>query len=178
MKCPTPSPRRRPISPRTPAIWLRTLLIVIAVVEGLEGLFKIPLVIERDPVIFGKGWGSYAVGAELVAHLAVRARGVVLSDQGRFPPRHRLRRRHRAAALDLAAAVGREPSGLVSGLGLFGLSFRSLQIMVFPLLMLMVIALACKNERLTLAGTLASLPAVTNWLGIVAFGIGVAIYGF
>ena len=50
--------------------------------------------------------------------------------------------------------------------------------MVFPLLMLMVIALVCKNERLTLAGTLTSLPAVTNWLGILAFGIGVAIYGF
>ena len=50
--------------------------------------------------------------------------------------------------------------------------------MVFPLLMLMVIALACKNERLTLAGLLASLPTITNWLGIVAFAIGVAIYGF
>ena len=90
--------------------------------------------------------------------LPFATRRAVLSAQGRFPSRHRLRRRHRAAALDLAAAFGREPSGLVSGLRFFGLSFRSLQIVVFPLLMLMVIALVCKNERLTLAG-IARKPA-------------------
>ena len=50
--------------------------------------------------------------------------------------------------------------------------------MIFPLLMLMAIALCWKNERLTLAGILASLPTLTNWLGVVIFAISIAIYGF
>ena len=160
-----------------PGIWLRTLLIVIAVVEGLEGLFKIPLVIERDPVIFGKGWGSYAVGAELVLTLPFALAALFFLSKGDF------RRGIGFVAgiallrwISLLPSVVNHPASF-PGSGFSG-AVQVLQIVVFPLLMLMVIALACKNERLTLAGTLASLPAVTNWLGILAFGIGVAIYGF
>ena len=163
--------------PAQPAIWLRTLLIVIAVVEGLEGLFKIPLVIERDPVIFGKGWGSYAVGAELALTLPFAVAALFFLLKGDF------RRGIGFVAgiallrwISLLPSVVNHPASF-PGPGFSGV-VQILQIMVFPLLMLMVIALACKNERLTLAGTFASLPAVTNWLSILAFGIGVAIYGF
>jgi hypothetical protein len=160
-----------------PATWLRVLLIVIAAVEGLEGLFKLPLVIERDPVIFGKGWGSYAVGAELVLTLPFALVALFFLIRGDF------RRGIGFIAgiallrwISLLPSVVNHPASF-PGSGVPGL-VQVLQTMVFPLLMLMVIALACKNERLTLAGILASLPAVTNWLGIAAFAVGVAIYGF
>ena len=96
------------------------MLIVIAVVEGLEGLFKLPLVIERDPVIFGKGWGSYAVGAELVLTLPFALAALFFLIKGDF------RRGIGFVAgiallrwISLLPSV-REPPGLVSGLRFFG----------------------------------------------------------
>jgi hypothetical protein len=160
-----------------PATWLRALLIVIAVVEGLEGLFKIPLLFAGDPDVPGKGWGGWAVSTELaltlpfaLAALFFLLKGDVRRGIGFIAGIALLR------WISLLPSVVNHPASF-PGSGFPGL-VQVLQIMVFPLLMLMVIALACKNQRLTLAGSLASLPAVTNWLGIAAFAVGVAIYGF
>ena len=35
-----------------------------------------------------------------------------------------------------------------------------------------------RDRRLALAGLLVCLPTIVKWLGVLAFGIGVAIYGF
>lgn len=63
-------------------------------------------------------------------------------------------------------------TGGVGGLYLFA------QMIVFPLLAVVAFVLARRNERLVLAAVLASLSTVANILGVIAFGIGVAIYGF
>jgi len=160
-----------------PATWLRVLLILIAVVEGLEGLFKIPLLLAGDPEIPGKGWGGWAVTSELALTLPFALVALFFLIKGDI---------RRGVCFVAGIALLRWISLLPSlvnhpasfpGSGISGV-IQVLQMMVFPLLMLMVIALAYKSERLTLAGILASLPAITNWLGIVAFAIGVAIYGF
>lgn len=160
-----------------PAIWLRVLLIVIAAVEGLEGLFKIPLLIEQDPVIFGKGWGSVAVGTELALTLPFALLALFFLLKGDFR-----RGVSFVAGIALLRWISLLPSVVNHPASFPGTGFPALlqvaQVMVFPLLMLMVIALACKNERLTLAGLLASLPAITNWLSMLAFAAAVAIYGF
>ena len=39
-------------------------------------------------------------------------------------------------------------------------------------------ALALKDRRLALAGLLVSLPTLINWTGVIAFTIGIMIYGF
>ena len=40
------------------------------------------------------------------------------------------------------------------------------------------IAYAARNQRLAVASALVSLPTVWFWLGVIAFAIGVSIYGF
>ena len=47
-----------------------------------------------------------------------------------------------------------------------------------PILVLAIAALALTGKRLTLATVLALLPTLIGILSVVAFGIGVAIYGF
>jgi hypothetical protein len=47
-----------------------------------------------------------------------------------------------------------------------------------PILVLAIAALALTGKRLTLATVLALLPTLIGILSVVAFGIGIAIYGF
>ena len=49
---------------------------------------------------------------------------------------------------------------------------------VFPAVAIAGAALALKDRRLALAGLLVSLPTLINWIGVVAFAIGIMIYGF
>lgn len=160
-----------------PSNWLRTILIVLAIIEGLEGLFKLPLLFAGDPDVPGKGWGGWAVTSELALSFPFALIALVFLIKGDM-------RRAIAfiAGLGLLKWISLLPS-LVNhpadfpGAGIMGL-FQVAQVMVFPLLMLMAVALCWKNERLVLAGMLSTLPTLANWLGIAAFAIGVAIYGF
>ena len=47
-----------------------------------------------------------------------------------------------------------------------------------PILVLAIAGLALTGKRLTLATLLATLPTLVGILSVVAFGIGVAVYGF
>jgi hypothetical protein len=49
---------------------------------------------------------------------------------------------------------------------------------VFPAAAIAGAALALKARRLALAGLLVSLPTLINWTGVIAFTIGIMIYGF
>ena len=160
-----------------PSTWLRVLLIVIAAIEALEGAFKVPLLIEQDPAIFGKGWGSYAVGTELALTLPFALLALFFLGKGDFR-----RGVSFVAGIALLRWISLLPSVVNHPASFPGSGFPALlqvaQIMIFPLVMLLVIALAWKNERLTLAGMLATVPTFANWLSIAAFAVGVMIYGF
>jgi len=52
------------------------------------------------------------------------------------------------------------------------------QIYLLPALCVIALWLAWANRRLELAGVLAMLPTLSGILGVLAFGVGVAIYGF
>ncbi len=52
------------------------------------------------------------------------------------------------------------------------------QMVVLPIVAAVAIVLAWRGERLRQATGLAILPTVVYVAGVVAFGIGVAIYGF
>jgi hypothetical protein len=160
-----------------PSTWLRILLIVIAAIESLEGVFKIPLLIEQDPVIFGKGWGSIAVGTEMALTFPFALAAMIFLLKGDFQ-----RGVSFVAGIALLRWISLVPSVVNHPASFPGSGFTGLmqvaQIVISPLLMLMVIALAWKNERLTLAGILVTFPTFANWLGIAVFAIGVMIYGF
>ena len=61
--------------------------------------------------------------------------------------------------------------------GITGLHLLSLQI-VYPLLAVVALVLARRNARLWLATFFVSLSTLTSILGVLAFAIGVIIYGF
>ena len=163
-----------PTAPATPATGLRAYLIVIAVVEALEGLFKIPILFGGDPEIPGPGWGGWAVTSELALSFPFALAALF------FLRTHDLRRAIPfIAGIGLVRWISLLPSLVADfpGAGIFGLVMVA-QVMVFPLLMLMAIALCWKNERLPLAGLIATVPTIANWLGVAAFAVSVAIYGF
>ncbi len=160
-----------------PSRWLRIYLIVIAIVEGLEGIGKIPILFSGDAEVPGPGWSGWAVTSELALTLPfalVALFFLVKRDVRRAIPA--------LAGIGLVKWISYLPSLAIHpaefpGPGFMGV-FMAMQMTVFPLLMLMAIALCWKNQRLALAGILASVPTIAHWLGVVAFGIGVAIYGF
>jgi len=156
-----------------PSRWLRVYLIVIAIVEGLLGLGKIPLLLAGDAEVPGKGWGGWAVTSELALTLPfalIALFFLVKSDIRRAIPF--------VAGIGLLGWISMLPSlADFPGKDFFAI-YQVFRTMVLPLLMLMAIALCWKNERLTLAGLIAGIPSVLELLGIVIFAIGVAIYGF
>jgi len=161
----------------TPATWLRAYLIVIAIIEALDGLKNGAILFAGDPEVPGSGWGGWAVTSELALTLPFAMIALFF-----------LIKRDTRRAIPFIAGIGllkwisllpslaNHPSEF-PGAGLMGIILVA-QMMIFPLLMLMAIALCYKNERLTLAGILSGLPTVANWLGVLAFAISVAIYGF
>ena len=56
--------------------------------------------------------------------------------------------------------------------------FTFAMIILPPILVLAIAGLALSGKHLTLATLLAVLPTLISVLSVVAFGIGVAIYGF
>lgn len=85
------------------------------------------------------------------------------------------------AGLVLLKWLSFAPSAFADIPELFGLGFAELhalmQMVGFPLLALAAILLA-RGGRLGLATLCAITPTVVNFLGVVAFAIGIAIYGF
>ena len=72
------------------------------------------------------------------------------------------------------------PSVVRHGLDFGGLSaFETpVQIIAFPLMGACAIALAARRQRLGLATLLVSIPTLYGVLAVIAFGIGVFLYGF
>lgn len=86
------------------------------------------------------------------------------------------------AALILLTWVSYLPSVALHSLDIRGslavILIFTFQIIVAPLLALAIIWLAVRGERLKLATALAIMPTLVAVLSVVAFGVGVALYGF
>jgi hypothetical protein len=67
--------------------------------------------------------------------------------------------------------------GLEFGSGLAALQTTA-QIIAFPLMAACAIALAARDRRLGLATALVGIPTLFNVFGVIAFAIGVSLYGF
>ncbi len=157
--------------------WLIVVLVIVAALNALGGLRDAAILFAGDPDVPGTGWGGWAVTSQiaLTAPFAMIAIFFLIKrDLRRAIPF--------IAAIGLLEWISYLPSVVnhpanFPGTGITGVLLFA-KIMIFPLLVLMAIALACKNQRLVLAGLIASLPSIANWLMVVAFGISVAIYGF
>ena len=83
-------------------------------------------------------------------------------------------------ALVLMTWMNVMPSVVQHGLDFRGVSaFETpVRIIAFPLMAACAIALAARKQRLGLAAALVSIPTLYSVVAMIAFGIGVLLYGF
>lgn len=157
-------------------LWARILLIVVALLESL-GIVSAVFVLSGDlSEIPGSGFGGLIAAAALMLRPLLAIVALVFAVRGRL----------RSAIIALAAAVLMHwldllPSVVLHGLEFGGLGdlYSSAHFLISPVVALAAIVLAWRNShRLGLAAILVSLPTVADWLSVVAFAIGIAIYGF
>jgi hypothetical protein len=165
-----------PVPVRAPRLLgLHLLLIIIAAVEAFEGLSNVPMLSADMSEIPGPGVGGAIIKAYITSHplLALAALGFAIVG-----------RLHYAimalGVLVLMTWLNFMPSVVRHGLDFRGVSaFETpVRIIAFPLMGACAIALAARKEQLGLATMLVSIPTLYGVFAVIAFGIGVMIYGF
>jgi hypothetical protein len=155
----------------------RLLLVGAAALEFLGGLRDVPILFGNLSEIPGPGLGGWIITAKIALQPILGFAALFLAAAGRM----------REALLAMAAIILMTwlnwlPSVVRHGLDFKGTLFVNLQmiflIMLAPLVAATVAALAVRRQRTSLAIALAVLPTLVSVLGVVAFGIGVAMYGF
>jgi hypothetical protein len=164
---PVPAPRH---------LGLRVVLIVVAIVEALDALSSVSILFGDMSEIPGPGFGGFLIKAHIATHLPLALAVLVFAAVGRV----------RYAIIALGAVVAMTWLNYMPSVVLHGLEFNSgfaalqttAQIIAFPLMAACAIALAARDQRLGLATALIGIPTLLNVFGIIAFAIGVSLYGF
>jgi hypothetical protein len=166
---PSPAPTQRHLG-------LRAVLSIAAIVEAFDALSSVSILFGDMSQIPGPGLGGFLIKAHIATHLPLAVAALVFAAIGHV--------RHAIIALGAVVAMtwlNYMPSVVLHGLE-FNSGFSALQttsqIIAFPLLAACAIALAARDRRLGLATALVSIPTLFNVLGIIAFAIGVSLYGF
>jgi hypothetical protein len=155
---------------------LRIVLVILAIIEALDALSSVSILFGDMSQIPGPGLGGFLIKTHIATHLPLALAGLVFAAIGRV----------RTAIIALGAVVAMTWLNYMPSVVLHGLEFNSgfaalqttAQIIAFPLMAACAIALAARNQRLGVATALVSIPTLLNVFGIIAFAIGVSLYGF
>lgn len=160
-------------APRLLGLYL--LLIIMAAIEDFEGLSYAPMLFGDMSETPGPGLGGAIIKAYIASHPMLALVALALATVGRL----------RYAIMALGALVlmkwlNEMPSVVRHGLDFRGVSaFETpVRIIAFPLMAACAIALAARGQRLGHATMLASIPTLYGVFAMIAFGIGVILYGF
>jgi hypothetical protein len=158
-------------------LWVRVVLVIVGLVETLAALADLPGIFtnyEHDTALlkFAQALTSVRIavspliaGAALYFALVGRVRHSIIA----------------LASLVLLLSLAELPSFAIHGLELsrdFTGIILALQRFVYPVLAVVAIVLAVKDRLLGLATLFAILPSLTAAAGVLAFALGVSIYGF
>lgn len=156
--------------------WLSTALLVVALFETWDGLSGVGTLFGETSEILGPGVGGFLIKTYLATHPVFALAALILAAIGRV----------RFAVMALVGVmIGRwlwlMPSVAIHGLEMK--NFYSVQSTIAlniapPLLAACALALSIRNQRLGLATLLVCLPSLYAVFSLVAFAIGIAIYGF
>ena len=151
------------------------LLIIIAAIESFDGLSNASMLFGDTSQIPGSGVGGAIIKAYIASHpvLALAALGFATIGRLRYAI-------IALGALVLMTWLNFMPSVVRHGLDFNGISaFETpVRIIAFPLMGACAIALAARNQRLRLAAMLVSIPTLYSVAAVIAFGIGIFLYGF
>jgi hypothetical protein len=157
---------------------LRTVLIVVALIELIEALFDLPDLFRGVHNLFGEASGSgYAEAittAHLVCHPLLAMAAVLFAATGRV--------RHAIIALGIVAIMtwlnhlpwlGRLDLGKARDV-----LWAAKQIIAFPLMATFAISLAARDKWPGLATALVSIPTIGNLASLTTYVVGQIINGF
>ena len=166
----SPAPAR---APRLLGLYL--ILIIIAAIEAFDGLSHLPTLFGDMSEIPGPGVGGAIIKAHIASHPLLALAALVFATVGRL--------RYAIMALGvlvLLTWLNFMPSVVRHGFDFRGVSaFETpVRIIAFPLMGACAIALAARGQRLGLATLLVSIPTLYSICAVIAFGIGIMIYGF
>jgi len=160
-------------APRLLGLYL--LLIIIAAIESFDGLSNASMLFGDTSQIPGSGVGGAIIKAYIASHpvLALAALGFATIGRLRYAI-------IALGALVLMTWLNFMPSVVRHGLDFNGISaFETpVRIIAFPLMGACAVALAARNQRLGLAAMLVSIPTLYSVAAVIAFGIGIFLYGF
>jgi len=156
---------------------LRTATIILAIVETLAALSGVTVFGRLSE--YGNSFAQWLmfIGLAIFPVLAIIA--LVFAIKGNIP---------RAIMAMAAIVIVQFLTDYLPGMFIHGLEFLHgnlgsnlylfAQTVLIPILAVVSFELARRHQRLWLALALASLSTVANIGGVIAFGIGVMIYGF
>lgn len=165
-----------PATTRSRWNWPRIGLLLVALIEALGGLADLPILFAGDPDVPGPGWAGWLITAKLALApvLAIAAVAFAVTNRLAYAI-------IAIAGLIIITWLTYLPSIAIQGIE-FGGGFVGLQVvfqlLVAPVLAAVAIVLASTHQRLGLATALVSLPTVVGIASVLAFAIGIAIYGF
>lgn len=162
---------------KQPRRWPRLLLLIAVILELMGGVGALPILAGNLEEVPGPGLGGKIIIATIILRPIVAAVALFFLVRGNLPGAL-----VSMAIVILVGWISYLPSVQLHGLEMQGdgagglLTFA--MIILPPILALAIAGLALTGKQLTLATLLAVLPTLVGILSVVAFGIGVAIYGF
>lgn len=156
---------------------LRIAVVILAIIRVVSSLSALGAFTDLSEYA-GKGFAQWLLLAGLAIYPFLAIPALFLAFKGDL--------RHAIMLLAAMVIVGfltnSFPALFIHGLELSGSAWVTLdylaRLFVFPLLAVVAIALARRNEKLGLATVFVYLPTIANILGVIAFAIGVMRYGF
>jgi hypothetical protein len=176
MNSATTLPGAAPVPIRPPRLLgLYLLLIIIAAIEAFDGLSHAPILFGDISKIPGPGVGGAIIKAYIASHPLLALAAMAFATVGRL--------RYAIMALGvlvLMTWLNFMPSVVRHGFDFGGVSaFETpVRMIAFPLMATCAIALAARGERLGSAAVLVSIPTLYSVFAVIAFGIGIILYGF
>jgi hypothetical protein len=160
-----------------PRRWPGLLLLIAAIIEFLGGLGALPILAGDLSEVPGPGLGGAIIIATIIIHPIAAGAALFFLVRG-----HLTWALVAMAVVILVGWITYLPSVQLHGLEMQGdgaSGLFSFAILILPpILVLAITSLALTGKQLTLATLLAVLPTAISILSVIAFGIGVAIYGF
>ena len=162
-------------APAPRMLGLRTVLIILALIEACWGLSDAPTLF-GDLSHIGPGIGGGLVKAHLAAHPVLAIAAIVFAAMGRV--------RHAIIALGtiiIMAWLSDMPSVVAHGLefkGAFSAVETTARVIAFPLVAACAIAYAAHNEHLHRATFLVAVPTLFNAVLLAGFAVSVMTHGF
>jgi hypothetical protein len=154
------------------------LLIAAAALEFLGGVRDFPILFGNLSEVPGPGLGGGIIAAKIALQPILGLAALVCAWTGRL----------RQSLLAMAAIILMTWLNFLPSVTLHGLDLRGkdafislhmiLQVVLAPFLATAVAALVIRNRITPTAIALAILPTVVGVLGVIAFAVSVAIYGF